>query len=49
MARERRTVFEYLDFVPRERFRPTLAISPDGTTVAYSSNCLLYTSDAADE
>lgn len=29
---------EYLEFVPRERFRPVLAISPDGTTVAYSSN-----------
>ncbi|WP_075897758.1 alpha/beta hydrolase family protein [Actinomadura sp. CNU-125] len=29
---------EYLDFVPRERFRRTLAISPDGGTVAYSSN-----------
>ncbi|WP_169806929.1 S9 family peptidase [Actinomadura macra] len=29
---------EYLDFVPRERFRPALAVSPDGTTVAYSSN-----------
>ncbi|MFI0486778.1 S9 family peptidase [Actinomadura sp. 9N215] len=29
---------EYLDFVPRERFRPALAVSPDGTTVAFSSN-----------
>lgn len=29
---------KYLDFVPRERFRPDLAVSPDGTTVAFSSN-----------
>ncbi|MGH3389690.1 MAG: prolyl oligopeptidase family serine peptidase [Actinomadura sp.] len=29
---------EYLDFVPRQRFQPTLALSPDATTVAYSSN-----------
>ena len=31
-------MFEYRDFVPRERFRSALAVSPDGTTVAYSSN-----------
>ncbi|WUH97727.1 prolyl oligopeptidase family serine peptidase [Spirillospora sp. NBC_00431] len=29
---------DYRDFVPRERFRPALAVSPDGTTVAFSSN-----------
>lgn len=29
---------EYLDFVPRQRFQPTLALSPDASTVAYSSN-----------
>ncbi|MER6808139.1 S9 family peptidase [Spirillospora sp. NPDC000708] len=29
---------EYLDFVPEERFRRHLALSPDGTTIAYSSN-----------
>ncbi|MFI6515734.1 S9 family peptidase [Spirillospora sp. NPDC050679] len=28
----------YLDFVPRQRFQPALALSPDGGTVAYSSN-----------
>ncbi|MGI5165654.1 S9 family peptidase [Spirillospora sp. CA-253888] len=28
----------YLDFVPRQRFQPTLALSPDGDMVAYSSN-----------
>ncbi|WP_158566745.1 S9 family peptidase [Actinomadura craniellae] len=31
-------MFEYLDFVPRERFRRALAVSPDGAAVAYSSN-----------
>jgi dipeptidyl aminopeptidase/acylaminoacyl peptidase len=29
---------DFLDFVPVERFRQCLALSPDGTTVAYSSN-----------
>ncbi|MEO3827350.1 prolyl oligopeptidase family serine peptidase [Actinomadura sp. B10D3] len=29
---------EYEDFVPCQRFQPTLALSPDATTVAYSSN-----------
>ncbi|TNY37549.1 S9 family peptidase [Thermomonospora catenispora] len=29
---------EYVDFVPRHRFQPTLALSPDATAVAYSSN-----------
>ncbi|MFA1551795.1 S9 family peptidase [Actinomadura chokoriensis] len=29
---------EYRDFVPRESFQPTLALSPDAGTVAYSSN-----------
>ncbi|MFC9973872.1 S9 family peptidase [Spirillospora sp. NPDC127200] len=28
----------YLDFVPQQRFQPTLALSPDGDMVAYSSN-----------
>ncbi|MDL4770694.1 S9 family peptidase [Actinomadura xylanilytica] len=35
---ESRTVHEYPDFVPRQRFQPTLALSPDAQTVAYSSN-----------
>lgn len=39
MSRDRRTPRgEFRDFVPGERFRATPAISPDGTTVAYSSN-----------
>lgn len=29
---------EYMDFVPRERFRQSVALSPDGRLVAYSSN-----------
>lgn len=29
---------EYRDFVPRQSFQPTLALSPDAKTVAYSSN-----------
>ncbi|WP_131741002.1 S9 family peptidase [Actinomadura roseirufa] len=29
---------DYLDFVPRQCFQPTLALSPDAGTVAYSSN-----------
>lgn len=29
---------EYRDFVPRQGFQPTLALSPDAGTVAYSSN-----------
>ncbi|MEU6036128.1 S9 family peptidase [Actinomadura sp. NPDC047616] len=29
---------EFRDFVPRQRFQPTLALSPDATTVAYSGN-----------
>ncbi len=29
---------DYLDFVPTERLRQNLALSPDGRTVAYSSN-----------
>ncbi|TDB95690.1 S9 family peptidase [Actinomadura sp. 7K534] len=29
---------EYRDFVPRQGFQPTLALSPDAATVAYSSN-----------
>lgn len=29
---------EYRDFVPRQSFQPTLALSPDARTVAYSSN-----------
>ncbi|MGI8333625.1 prolyl oligopeptidase family serine peptidase [Actinomadura scrupuli] len=28
----------YRDFVPGQRFQPSLALSPDGTQVAYSSN-----------
>ncbi|SEN78434.1 alpha/beta hydrolase family protein [Nonomuraea pusilla] len=28
----------YLDFVPQQRFQPTLALSPDGQLVAYSSH-----------
>ncbi|WP_194293198.1 S9 family peptidase [Actinomadura macrotermitis] len=28
----------YLDFVPRQRFQPALALSPDAGTVAYSGN-----------
>jgi dipeptidyl aminopeptidase/acylaminoacyl peptidase len=31
-------VFDFLDFVPRQRFRRGLAISPDGMAVAYSSD-----------
>ncbi|WP_336213608.1 S9 family peptidase [Nonomuraea sp. LPB2021202275-12-8] len=29
---------EYLDFVPQQRFQPTLALSPNGQLVAYSSH-----------
>ncbi|WP_024934276.1 S9 family peptidase [Actinomadura welshii] len=29
---------EYRDFVPRQSFQPALALSPDASTVAYSSN-----------
>lgn len=29
---------DFRDFVPEQRFQPTLAISPDGTQVAYSCN-----------
>ncbi|MFE9107021.1 S9 family peptidase [Actinomadura geliboluensis] len=29
---------DYRDFVPRQSFQPTLALSPDAKTVAYSSN-----------
>ncbi|HEU5023582.1 MAG TPA: S9 family peptidase [Spirillospora sp.] len=29
---------DYRDFVPRQNFQPTLALSPDASTVAYSSN-----------
>lgn len=28
----------FTDFVPRQRFQPTVAVSPDGATVAYSTN-----------
>lgn len=28
----------FLDFVPRQRFQPTIALSPDASTVAFSSN-----------
>ncbi|MFV2175530.1 S9 family peptidase [Actinomadura sp. LOL_016] len=29
---------EFRDFIPNQRIRPSLALSPDGTTVAFSSN-----------
>ena len=44
----------YSDYRPDRRFQPTLALSPDGTRVAYADNAsgqydLVVISEAADE